>query len=936
MMTKKFVLGMFILMAVAMLAANGAFSAITHQNVNTAPVREDVFYQEGFENGLNGWVVQDGTLPSSMWHISNLATAEGMTPHGTSSWWMGDETIGGYINQVYVVLDTPVVNALPASTHLTFDLAYACEDPAGATAPYTGWDGCDVRISTDNGATWTVIAGTPAYNCTSLYSFGFIHGEGANMAGWGGTSDGWQTADFDLSTYAGQNVKIRFAFASDGAFCTTNDGSLFGMIVDNIQLASYSNNAEAGEGGMTYTSMVGVGGQLFHIADAGATAPSPTHALVCSNDQGSYNSGMLDWAISPSITLPTSGDIRADVFAQGLFDDNDAWPDVDFWHFEVSPDNGTAWNYMSNPGDDPNGDDYVYSDIPDAWTAWSTGYQQGGYVTMFAGQTVKFRLGFESDADTPIGTGLMFDNFTVYYTVFLPTPQSLTSSIEDNNVTLNWASPFSGGQEGWLAWDDGELYTSIGATAGEAVIDASARWTATDLLPFSGGSITQIKFIPCEAACDYSVKIWSGAGGATEAYSQAVPTVTLNDWTTVTLTTPYPITVGEELYIGYTADTTTGNPCGLDAGPAVAGHGDYYRIDSSGGWGSLNEDSSGEINGNWNIEALVTQPTGDTHAITPNRDLTGYKVYRSTESGVYTDSLDVVGPTTTTYVDANPAPDAMNYYVVTAVYTDGESPYSNETYVYAMPATAQEYYYDDGVSDSTYAPAVQTYLATKFHPEIQDGFPAHLLKMKIFLTAVGSQNIVLKCWPVNNQGMPGTAFISSIIDHNTLTQGWNMIDLPDSVITGDFFVGIMGSANPSTVGVDFSNSGSSATCASNVWSDLNHGNFMIRAIVDLGVVGQEDEVLPVKAITATNYPNPFNPVTTISLSLPAAGKTALRVYNTRGQLVRTLVDEMLPAGDHNIVWNGRDDNGAALSSGLYLYRVEANGQTITRKTMLLK
>ena len=87
-----------------------------------------------------------------------------------------------------------------------------------------------------------------------------------------------------------------------------------------------------------------------------------------------------------------------------------------------------------------------------------------------------------------------------------------------------------------------------------------------------------------------------------------------------------------------------------------------------------------------------------------------------------------------------------------------------------------------------------------------------------------------------------------------------------------------------------------------------------------------------------NQPNPFNPVTAISFSLERRGQVSLRVYNLRGQLVRTLVDEVLEAGPHTgIRWNGTDESGRAVTSGTYFYRLETEqGTSFTRKMALVK
>ena len=85
-----------------------------------------------------------------------------------------------------------------------------------------------------------------------------------------------------------------------------------------------------------------------------------------------------------------------------------------------------------------------------------------------------------------------------------------------------------------------------------------------------------------------------------------------------------------------------------------------------------------------------------------------------------------------------------------------------------------------------------------------------------------------------------------------------------------------------------------------------------------------------------NYPNPFNPGTTIPFSLPSDGTASLAIYDVSGRMVRTLVAEPKTAGEHVASWNGRDDGGSLVASGVYLVRIEAGGQAATRKILFLK
>lgn len=99
-------------------------------------------------------------------------------------------------------------------------------------------------------------------------------------------------------------------------------------------------------------------------------------------------------------------------------------------------------------------------------------------------------------------------------------------------------------------------------------------------------------------------------------------------------------------------------------------------------------------------------------------------------------------------------------------------------------------------------------------------------------------------------------------------------------------------------------------------------------------VESEPEMSPKTYALLQNHPNPFNPTTSISYTIPNSIEVKLVVFNALGQAVRTLVDEVQPAGNHRTVWNGRDDNGRIVPSGLYFYQIRA-GEFVESKRMLL-
>lgn len=86
-----------------------------------------------------------------------------------------------------------------------------------------------------------------------------------------------------------------------------------------------------------------------------------------------------------------------------------------------------------------------------------------------------------------------------------------------------------------------------------------------------------------------------------------------------------------------------------------------------------------------------------------------------------------------------------------------------------------------------------------------------------------------------------------------------------------------------------------------------------------------------------NYPNPFNPETKIQYSIPKDSEIELKIYNIKGELVKTLVDKKRKRGTYSVIWNGKDDNSRQLSSGVYFYRLKLDDKVIdTEKCLLLK
>ncbi|MCJ7458216.1 MAG: T9SS type A sorting domain-containing protein [candidate division Zixibacteria bacterium] len=96
------------------------------------------------------------------------------------------------------------------------------------------------------------------------------------------------------------------------------------------------------------------------------------------------------------------------------------------------------------------------------------------------------------------------------------------------------------------------------------------------------------------------------------------------------------------------------------------------------------------------------------------------------------------------------------------------------------------------------------------------------------------------------------------------------------------------------------------------------------------------QAVPTKFALDQNYPNPFNPETNISFYLSEKSEVNLAIYNILGQKVRTLAEGPMESGSHTVTWNGKNESGSSVASGIYFYKLNAGDNTVTKKMTLLK
>ncbi|MCL2063973.1 MAG: S8 family serine peptidase [Candidatus Cloacimonetes bacterium] len=113
-------------------------------------------------------------------------------------------------------------------------------------------------------------------------------------------------------------------------------------------------------------------------------------------------------------------------------------------------------------------------------------------------------------------------------------------------------------------------------------------------------------------------------------------------------------------------------------------------------------------------------------------------------------------------------------------------------------------------------------------------------------------------------------------------------------------------------------------------------NNLLSLMFDIEETNKENDIPEFYELSLSNIPNPFNPETRILFTVPKDGVVSIDIFNIRGQRVRNLMKEEFSAGQYEIIWNGTSDNGRQVASGVYFYRLQAGGESITRRMVLLK
>ena len=478
-----------------------------------------------------------------------------------------------------------------------------------------------------------------------------------------------------------------------------------------------------------------------------------------------------------------------------------------------------------------------------------------------------------------------------------------------NDVHLVWIQPNTGGI---LTHHSGYDNNGIG-TGAAADWMCAARFDATDLACYYGYYLNSVNVHIRSADFIYiALKIWEGGSfgdPGTEVYSEDITnSVLIEEWTEHVLTTPVPLVAGNEYWIGYDISATGDHPSSVDAGPAVAGKGDWMFF--QGIWQEIS--IAFGLDYNWCIEGVVDG--------IDNTFCTNLTKKKRVDTKIKTHMLKkMVSNGTPEVLTSHPRKKKIENNRENRILL-GYKVYRDNVVIAEIDDPNILTYDDLGLDDGTYQ-----YWVTSIW-DIGESNPSNIEEINVILypptnlQATIQANGVLLTWD------PPGPLSGRNLDHYNI------------YLNGEF----IGSTTYTFILVEPLTSGTFEFGVTAVYDGSWESPFVFIIVI---IVDVDDTPIPLVTELIGNYPNPFNPTTMISFSLNTENTedTELIIYNMKGQKIKTLeclecinrVNAKTTRSFYSITWNGTDENNQPVSSGVYFYQLKAGKDFSQTKRMLL-
>ncbi|MCH7722215.1 MAG: M4 family metallopeptidase [Bacteroidetes bacterium] len=962
-------------------------------------------------NGTVSLTVADTAISSTdepnRWHVDSWnAYQSGL------SWWDADPSLGnqgGYGNGWYEGLDTDPISLSGSDLKLEFYHRYKVEEPSGVPPPYNGWDGMNVRISIDGGSTWQVLENpVPAYSNSSLYSFGVQHGEGPDIPGWTGELSAWTKESFDLSAYAGQTVRIRFAFASDPALATEDLGSdLFGWQIDNIVVSNsstalYSNDGDVN--GITTVNLVkeasfiegnyrlrqyGRGGGIATYDAKNGTSFPLSVDFVDADSSFDSNNGKA--GVSVHWALENTYDYYFNDLGRDSFDDNGRKM-IAYVHFADEFFNAFWDGSRMIFGDGISNNtplvsiDIVSHEFTHGVTEYTAdliyrneyGALNESFSDIFATAVEFYTIG--SEGNWFIGEG-----------VFRFRSMSDPNQYEDPDTYhgQNWA--FGTGDNGGVHTNSGvqNFWFYLLSEGGSGVNDNGQSYSVTGLGIDQAGQIAyrnlSTYLIPTSEYEDARLGSMYAAIDLYGDNSQQFQSV-VEAWNAVGVLKPALFST-----VGIDSDTVN-----FFAEASIAAG--TVKVSISNNGFQVLEINDIRIEGSdFQLLTVPVFPVSINYA----ENITVVVVFSPVQQGeqfgtlsIFSNDPDSPNKTIVLKGDGYIVNPALNrvMYATSGLQNEGNILFINKNSGEGTNIGPSSFTDILGITISPLDKKLYAVRSSSSESQILkvnslqgDSYVFYTFELPsmaaISFDTSGTLYGALESGEIYSIDLTNGTYdsistapieITAIAFEPMTNDLWAAIKggfrVPKDKIykinltTGDTsFVGQTG-FNKTTNDLAFDENGvlygikGTGSQVSDLFTiDVNTGEGTIigpvglkaltgLAYADTGVTsveGRDDKLIPTEFILSQNYPNPFNPSTSIEFSVPVNSNVRLTIYNLLGQVVTTLVSEELSAGNYNVIWNGTDNNGLQVSSGVYLYKMKANGNngtpySQTKKMILLK
>ena len=731
------------------------------------------------------------------------------------------------------------------------------------------YDGMNCKISTDNGTSWTLINPIGGYPSVE------DSGEGT----YGGTSDGWELATFELGEYDGLSAQIKWNFLSDSSM-----NNYSGVAIDDVFLGAEvirvnsrendfaRNDISKVQSSKTENSRALVGFNVYRNSIQIATDIATTTYLDENLEDGNYT-----YEITANYT---TGESPADTISFAVYPVNVSTNvfGTDAPTVGLTDVYGILYN-----------DEYVYETYSvDGAIAFN--FIQGNQVYNFALYKPGYVIYQAEEQITVVAANIVVPDITLLEKANPPEIVETQFNGLETEVTVNWTAPVT--DEDVFRHDDGEIINQIGFGASEnSVLGSVYRNMAV---------INQIEwYLNSSISAHADVKLLVFAldidGNPTTDLlyeSEMVPNVD-DEWNMYVLDkiiiAEYGFLVGistPNVNPGLGCDDGVGDPFVFE--PNTQLYIENYLTDSN--WTDIvTYDMTYNlavraygIDGGEIVYPESVASVSSRKEATPEQPETrafeGYNVYRLLSSmtgnpATWTTVAENVTDTTATditWFEENPG---SYLYAVRSVHTNGV------------------------LSEAQFSPTIMKGVTPEFDID--------------FSITTGDENPATgtQITLTNQNGMDAYVY-------DALLPPTEQVEIEDIVI-GYYLVTI------ELAGYD--------THIDTILVDQNM-NYEYAFIVGNGSDAQEIY----NTALVGNYPNPFNPKTAISFTLANQSDVKIDIYNIKGQKIVTIANDKFEAGLHNLEWNGKDTNNRKVSSGMYFYKMTTEDYSSVKKMLMLK